>query len=582
VGGFGYPIADATLAIVNPETNVICPPDVVGEIWVDSPSLSGGFWALPKHTANIFHARPFIVTDNPLTDAVMHHGRAQEIFDQEFLRTGFLGCVVDGNVFVLGLYEDRLRQRVEWIEEGEEFGVEYRYHYTSLLIGTILQKVPKVFDCAAFDVFVNEEHLPIILLESPAASTAPLTPSGPPRLLDHRLLHRISEKCIDALLDDHQVRVYCVLICAPNTLPRSVKSGRREIGNMLCRKQFELGSLPFVHVKFAVERTVLNLPVGQDPVGGIWSLEAARDRWEWLGIEEKQYSGLDQRDVVVDERTSAAVTDFKSIVDVMQYRAVRQPDELAYTTIDPRGREGKGLTWKKLDLRIAATAHYIQARTTIKTGASAILMYTHSEDFILAVHACLCLGVIAIPMQILDPNRLSEDVPALLQVIRDYGVKGILVNTDTEHALKGKAISNHLKQSAQAAKIVLPSIFNTSKPSKTNKSCKESGYVIKPAYLTPSWPAIVWTYWTPDQRRVAVELGHDTIMAMCKVQKETCQMGSSRPVVGCVRSSSGLGFIHTCLMGGYIGNPFTPLIQGPQRISSRQWILQQVQGYCCK
>ena len=33
---------------------------------------------------------------------------------------------------------------------------------------------------AAFDVFVNDEHLPIILIESPAASTAPLTPSGPP------------------------------------------------------------------------------------------------------------------------------------------------------------------------------------------------------------------------------------------------------------------------------------------------------------------------------------------------------------------------------------------------------------------
>ena len=120
---------------------------------MDSPSLSGGFWALPKHTANIFHARPYIVTDQPITEtAVLHQGRAQEIFDQEFLRTGFLGCVVDGNVFVLGLYEDRLRQRVEWIEEGqEEIGaVEYRYHYTSLLIGTILQKVPKVFDWFVF------------------------------------------------------------------------------------------------------------------------------------------------------------------------------------------------------------------------------------------------------------------------------------------------------------------------------------------------------------------------------------------------------------------------------------------------
>lgn len=406
---------------------------------------------------------------------------------------------------------------------------------------------------AAFDVRVNDEHLPIILLESPAAATAPTTPSGPPRQLDYRILYRIAEKCIDTLLEDYQLRIYCILICAPNTLPRSVKSGRREIGNLLCRKEFENGTLPIVLVKFAVERTVLNLPVGQDPVGGIWSPDASRDRGDWLGTEDRQYTDIDQRDVAVDERTSTVLTDFKSIVDVLQWRAHRQADELAYTTIDARGREGKGMSWKKFDLKIAATAHYILARTSLKPGSSAILMYTHSEDFVLAVHACLCLGVIGIPMQILDPNRLSEDVPALLQVIRDYNVQGILVNSDTDSALKGKTISNHLRQSAQAAKINLPAIFNTSKPSKTNKGCKELGYVMKPAYLKPTWPALVWTYWTPDQRRVAVELGHDTIMAICKVQKETCQMGSSRPVVGCVRSTSGLGFIHTCLIGIYIG-----------------------------
>jgi len=406
---------------------------------------------------------------------------------------------------------------------------------------------------AAFDVSVNEEHLPVVLLESPAASTAPVTPSGPPRELDYNLLNRIANKCIDVLLEDHQVRIYCILISAPNTLPRSVKSGRREIGNMLCRKDFEMGSLPFVLVKFAVERTVLNLPVGQDPVGGIWSFAASRERWDWLGIEEKQYSGIDRREKVVDEKTSKTISDFKSIVDVIQFRAQRQPEELAYLTIDARGREGKAMGWKKFDLKIAATAQYIRARTTVRPGTAAILMYTHSEDFVLAVHACLCLGIIGIPMQILDENRLSEDVPALLQVIHDFNVQGILVNGDAEGSLKTRSISNHLKQSAQAAKIQLPSIFNTSKPSKTNKGCKEMGFVVKEAWLTASWPALVWTYWTPDQRRVAVELGHDTIMAMCKVQKETCQMTGTRPVIGCVRSYSGLGFIHTCFIGAYIG-----------------------------
>ena len=97
---------------------------------------------------SIFHARPYIVTENPLSEeAIIQDGRAQEMVDQEFLRTGFLGCIVEGHIFVLGLYEDRLRQRVEWIEEGQEVtAVEYRYHYTNLLISTILQKVPKIFD----------------------------------------------------------------------------------------------------------------------------------------------------------------------------------------------------------------------------------------------------------------------------------------------------------------------------------------------------------------------------------------------------------------------------------------------------
>ena len=314
-----------------------------------------------------------------------------------------------------------------------------------------------------------------------------------------------------------------------------------------------MGSLPFVIVKFAVERTVLNLPVGQDPVGGIWSHAASRERWDWFGIEETQYSGIDRREKVVDEKTSKTISDFKSIVDVVQFRAQRQPDDLAYLTIDSRGREGKGMSWKKFDLKIAATAQYIRARTAVRSGTTAILMYTQSEDFVFAVHACLCLGIVGIPMQILDENRLSEDVPALLQVIRDFNVQAILVNSDAEATLKTRLISNHVKQSAQAAKIQFPSIFNTSKPSKTNKGCKEMGFVVKPAWLTTSSPALVWTYWTPDQRRVAVELGHDTIMAMCKVQKETCQMTSTRPVIGCVRSHSGLGFIHTCLIGAYIG-----------------------------
>jgi acyl-CoA synthetase (AMP-forming)/AMP-acid ligase II len=544
-GAFGYPLPDATLAVVDPETSLLCSPNTIGEIWVDSPSLSGGFWALPKHTEAIFHARPYQFKEgNPTPVSI----------EPEFLRTGLLGTIIEGKIFVLGLYEDRLRQRVEWVEHGLEIQ-EHRYFFVQHLILSIMKNVPKIHDCSAFDVFVNEEHLPIVLIESYAASTAPLTSGGPPRQLDIALLDSLSERCMEVLLEEHHLRVYCVMITAPNTLPRVTKNGRDEIGNMRCRKEFDNGSLPCVHVKFGVERAVLNLPVGEDPVGGIWSPLSTAARQELLMMQDKQYSGVDPREVVIDDRTSTPLNNFTSVVDLMQWRVARQADELAYCTVDGRGREGKGLTWKKFDQRVASVAMYLRNKVKIRPGDHVILMYTHSEEYVFAVYACLCLGAVAIPVAPLDQNRLAEDAPAFLHIVADMRVRCVIVNADVDSLLKQKIVSQHLKQSANFLKINVPSVYSTAKPPKQSHGCRDLGLKMSPAWVAPNSPAIVWTYWTPDQRRVSVQLGHDTIMGMCKVQKETCQMSSLRPVLGCVRSTMGLGFLHTCLMGVYIGAP---------------------------
>ena len=543
VGAFGYPIPDATLAIVDPETSLLCTPNVIGEVWVDSPSISGGFWALPKHTESIFHARPYKFVDgNPTPMAV----------ESEFLRTGLLGTVIEGKIFILGLYEDRLRQRVDWVEHGQEI-VEHRYFFVQHLIITIMKNIPKIYDASAFDVFVNNEHLPIILLESMAASTAPTTSGGPPRPLDTALLDSLSERCMEVLYMEHHLRVYCVMITAPDTLPRHWRNGRKEIGNMLCRRDFDSGSLPCVHVKFGVERSVMNLPLGVDPVGGIWSSTSTGARQDILSMQDKQYSGVDYHEVVIDDRTSTPLNNFKSIVDLFQWRVVRQAEELAYCTIDSRGREGKGVTWKKFDLKVASVAVYLQNKCKLRAGDHVVLMYTHSEEFVYAVHACFCLGVVAIPMAPLDQNRLNEDAPAFLHLTGDYRVKAVLANADVDHLLKQKLVSQHLKQSAHVLRVNIPSVYNTTKPSRQSSGCRELGFTVKAAWVASGYPVMVWTYWTPDQRRIAVQLGHDTIMGICKVQKETCQMTSSRPVLGCVRSTMGIGFVHSCLMGVFVG-----------------------------
>ncbi|KAK4225537.1 hypothetical protein QBC38DRAFT_482828 [Podospora fimiseda] len=546
VGAFGYPIPDATLAIVDPETSLLAAPNTVGEIWVDSPSLSGGFWALPKHTEQIFHARPFKFNPGEPTPTQV---------EPEFLRTGLLGCVIEGKIYILGLYEDRIRQKVEWVEDGAADGTEHRYFFVQHLVLSIMKNVPKIFDCSAFDVFVNEEHLPVVVLESPAASTAPATNGGPPRQLDTALLDSLAERCMDVLVQEHNLRLYCVMITAPNSLPRVVKNGRRDIGNMLCRREFDLGNLPCVHVKFAVEHAVLNLPVGVDPVGGIWSPMASNSRGNVLAGADKQYSGIDRREVVMDDRTSTPLNNFSSISDLIQWRVARQPEELAICTIDGRGKEGKGVTWRKFDTKVAAVAVYLRNKVKLRAGDHVVLMYTHSEEFVFAIHACLNLGVIIIPVAPMDQNRLAEDVPALLHLLADYQVRAVLVNQEVDHLLKSKPVAQHIKQSAQILKINIPNVFNTSKPPKQNSGLRDLGIMMNPEWIKPTYPAVIWTYWTPDQRRLAVQLGHDTILGMCKVQKETCQMTSSRPVLGCVRSTTGLGFIHTALMGIYIGTP---------------------------
>lgn len=541
VGSFWYPLADATVAIVDPETSIFCNPNVIGEIWVDSPSLSGGFWDSPQQTNTIFHAKAYMIdtkTSRPI------------VYNQEFLRTGLLGCIIKGRIYVLGLYEDRLRQRVEWTENGQNT-VEYRYHYVSHLVQTIMRNVPHIFDCSSFDISINGEYYPIVVLELPTSFFS--SSSSKQSNSNNHILDNIAEKCEKSLLDAHNIRVYCIMIAQSNTLPRVIKNGNKEISNMLCRKGFELGTLPCRYVKFSINKVSLDLPVGEDPVGGIWSKIATEKRQELLYSEKKQYTNRDERTLSIDDRTLINLLSFGSIVDILQWRVATQSDELALCTIDTKGKENKSITWKKLDLKIANVANYLKFKIKLQSGDHAILMYTHSDDFLYAIHACFCLGITVIPMLSFNISRLSEDIISFLGVISDFKIKAILVNNETDSAFKSKAISYNIKRYTSTMKIVLPNIINTSKSPKQTLGCAESGFILDQEWIESKIPALIWLYWSPDRRRTAVELGHDTIMSCCKIQKETCQMSSSRPLLGCVEGTSGIGFLHSYILGLYIG-----------------------------
>jgi acyl-CoA synthetase (AMP-forming)/AMP-acid ligase II len=83
VVGCGVPARKHDCRIVDPDSGQEKAPGQVGEIWLKGSSIAAGYWNRPKLTREMFHAR--------LPD-----------HDGHFLRTGDLGAMVDGALFVLG------------------------------------------------------------------------------------------------------------------------------------------------------------------------------------------------------------------------------------------------------------------------------------------------------------------------------------------------------------------------------------------------------------------------------------------------------------------------------------------------
>ncbi len=83
-----------TLRIVDGDTCRECPPDVVGEIWVHGENVAAGYWSRPAEEQRCFGAT--LVDPSPGTPK------------GPWLRTGDLGFVSDGELFIVGRIKDLL------------------------------------------------------------------------------------------------------------------------------------------------------------------------------------------------------------------------------------------------------------------------------------------------------------------------------------------------------------------------------------------------------------------------------------------------------------------------------------------
>src|SRR4051794_21287470 len=182
----GCGAAMQTVLAVDPESGEPCPPGRVGEVWVAGPSVAQGYWERPQETAAAFGAR--------LADGT-----------GPFLRTGDLGFVSEGEVFLTGRLKDLiiLRGRNHYPQDLE---LTAERAHAGLRAGG-----GAAFAVDPIGEEIGEERL-VIVHEVDRHAVARIEGEG---------IEEIAAAVRRAVVEEHEVSVADVVLIRPETLPRT-------------------------------------------------------------------------------------------------------------------------------------------------------------------------------------------------------------------------------------------------------------------------------------------------------------------------------------------------------------------------
>jgi acyl-CoA synthetase (AMP-forming)/AMP-acid ligase II len=200
---------DTRIAIVDPVRRTRCAPNQIGEIWVSGASVAAGYWSRPEETNATFRA-----------------SIEGEAGDGPFLRTGDLGFLNDGNLFVTGRIKDVLV-----IRGGK--------HYPQDLELTAERASTSIRPgcCAAFAIPGSDDD------EQAIAIVAEIDARQAKRLEDTPVYGHILTKIRQLVGETHHVQLGAIELVPAGTLPRTT-SGKLQ--RFRCREAFLAGSMPLL------------------------------------------------------------------------------------------------------------------------------------------------------------------------------------------------------------------------------------------------------------------------------------------------------------------------------------------------
>lgn len=217
--GCGQSLPDQQIIIVNPETLIQCRPTEVGEIWLRGTSIASGYWNQPEITEHTFNAY--------LADAQAG----------PFLRTGDLGFIEDGELFVTGRLKDIII-------------INGRNHYPQDIEQTVeaSNSIIRPRGTASFSVEIEGEERLIVLAEIDRRywdlnRTSKLNSEEVQKNINEvkELIQLIRRE----VYKNHDLQPYKILLLKPSSLPKT-SSGK--IQRHACRADFISGNLEVLSI----------------------------------------------------------------------------------------------------------------------------------------------------------------------------------------------------------------------------------------------------------------------------------------------------------------------------------------------
>lgn len=106
-----------------------------------------------------------------------------------------------------------------------------------------------------------------------------------------------------------------------------------------------------------------------------------------------------------------------TLVDLLRWRALNQPNEIAYGYLVDGENKQVYLTYQQLERHARAIA--IRLGSLIDKGQHVLLLYPQGLEFVTAFFGCLYAGAVAVPASLPDPARLKYALTRLRTIADD-------------------------------------------------------------------------------------------------------------------------------------------------------------------